>query len=107
MRFEHDGGSFVEYDDRWTRGEVNAVFDKKGTDFLELLREKIVSIQLNGVQDITSADDLTEDRLDDVDWIVYQWFVDTPGAAVKEMQRLGEASRRALWGISEATTEET
>ena len=106
MRFEHDGGSFVEFSERWTRKEVNRVFDKNDDDYLGLLRSKIEGIRLDGETDITSADDLTEERLDDVDWIVYQWFIDTPGACVKELQRLGEASRRALWGISEATTKE-
>ena len=104
-RYEYDDGSFVEFSDKWTRGEVKSVFALSGAEYLELLQKKVAAIHLEGDPDIDNPADLAEERLDAVDWQTYLWFADTPIAHVGEMQRLGEAKRRALFATPETAKE--
>lgn len=108
MRYDYEAtGSHIEYSDSWTRSEVARLFNLSNEEYLAHVRSKIMSVHLHapGGEHITSPDMLNETALDRVDWPTYLWFVETPTAHVREMQRLGEAARRALYDGSERPNE--
>lgn len=105
MRFDYDEQNFVEYADKWTRREVRSAGVLGGEEYLELLRSKITSLRLeceDGV--IDQPDQLTDEAIDGLDMVLWQWFTTTPVAAINKLADLGNAKRRLLLGIAEPET---
>lgn len=106
MRFdapEPFEGSFVAYSECWTVRERREVFALNGEEYLALLRGKIVGIRLEveGGEAIESPADLVQERYDDVDGRLWDWFRSTPLAALEAGMRMGEAMRLQLFKTPE------
>lgn len=115
-RFECEDapGSWVEFNDAWTRRELRDALSLTGVDFADLLRRKVLACHLVTVDGaaITAPDEITFEALDSIiDYTVYCWLIARLGTYVVEVQRLGEATQRRLWqevaGDPPAATTET
>jgi len=86
--------NYVEFDERWTRGEIKQ-FGGTSAQTVELMRNKIVELNVRLVNGVLSApDQITEESLDNMQWEVFQWFISLPTLVVREVLDLGEAVRR-------------
>jgi hypothetical protein len=106
MRYTCDdpaaGGSFVEYSDRWSRGEQRTAWAAEDDALLDVLRPKIVAVRLL-CADGHYLDDpaaLTVEDLDAVDLRVFRWFAGTWVACLNDLANLGNAWRRQLFATS-------
>jgi hypothetical protein len=103
--FEH---CFVELSDRWTRREVRAFREADTAEGVAVLRRKITAIHLDCADGnhITAPDQMTDERLDEVDTQVYLWM---PGAlmiGLRELENLGfRAGLRLFDTTGEASTQ--
>jgi len=100
MRYdcEASGGTFVEFSDSWTRGEMKRFWELEGDGYWQLVLSKITNCQLaaaDGVM-LTKAD-LAIDRLDDIDYVVWCWLTNIVIVAVSDVAKLGEAAAASLW----------
>lgn len=99
---------FVEWDDVWTRKDVQTFTDDKtpSNEYFNLLKRKVVSLRLplaNGevVEEINSEKDL-----DEVDIRIWQWFALTPLKHISRLRELGEAKGLSLFTTSAAAKEQ-
>lgn len=104
MRYEFDDTNFVEFESRWTRKDIRTISTGTGEEYVDTLRRKIVAVHLD-LSDgaITSPEELTDEAIDNMDWVLWRWFSATPMAVIKDLSDLGEAQRRRLLGIAEET----
>jgi len=120
MRYDCDlpghESNFVEVADSWSRAEMRRFRQLFGSEseadndeYLALIRSKTVALRLScvGADDIADPCELTDDRLDDIDQTVYLWFASVHPVAVREINRLGEASVRRLWQPAEGSAAPT
>lgn len=116
MRYDCDEpafeGDYIEISDSFSRAQKREAWDAFGKDeelFLSLLRPKILGLHLTCVDadPITSAEDLTTERLDQMDVRMYTWFSCIWVAHSQGLTDLGNALGRRLFVISAtiATTE--
>lgn len=91
-------GCFVEYSERWTRGEMRRVWEEEGEKYWALVQSKITACNLGTVTDPAA---LTVDGLDSIDWVLFRWFSATILKALGELQTLGESAGRRLFEPSE------
>lgn len=103
--FEH---CFVELSDRWTRKEMRA-FRSAGTEeAMALLKRKITGVYLECAdgQHITAPDQMTDERLDEVDSQVYLWIPGALMVGLRELENLGfRAGLRRLGTTGETSTQ--
>lgn len=96
---------FVEISDRWTRREMRE-FRSAGTEeSIAILKRKITGVYLECADGfhITTPEEMTDERLDEVDSQVYLWI---PGALMRGLAELENLGFRA--GLRQfATTGET
>lgn len=97
--FEH---CFVELSDRWTRKELRDFYTTRVEDAAGLIQKKIVAIRIDCAdgEHITSAEQLTEARLEQVDVQVYNWL---PGAIMMGLRELENLGFRKGLGRSNTT----
>lgn len=113
MRYECDdpafAGSFIEFSESWSRGEVRAAWAAKEVDLLDILRRKITALYLPCVNGdpITDPDDLTPERLGDVDTRLYTWFANAWIKCMDDLANLGNALGRQLFVTSAGLTPTT
>ncbi len=82
---------YIELSDRWTRRELRDFYTTRVDDAAGLIQKKITAIHIECAdgEHITTADQLTEERLEQVDVQVYNWL---PGAimmGLRELENLG------------------
>lgn len=101
--------AFVEMSDRWTRGELRRFWEAKGAEYLTMVGDKITSLYLPTAtgEAIDDPEKLTEDNLDDIDIILWQWFSNVPIAHIGTLNSLGETAGRRLFNISDLKNSET
>jgi hypothetical protein len=97
MRYEYAESAYVELSDSWTRREVREFMEADGEGSLLMLKSHIVSICLPG---IASAEDITEEAIDEMDWQLWRWFSALPVAHLNSLYELGEKKRQQLLGIA-------
>lgn len=82
---------YIELSDRWTRRELRDFYTTRVDDAAGLIQKKITAIYIECAdgEHIATADQLTEERLEQVDVQVYTWL---PGAimmGLRELENLG------------------
>lgn len=93
--------NYVEYDERWSRADVRR-FGSSSVEMIDLMRSKVSAIYVRLLDgEIKSADDITDEALDRMQWEVFQWFIVQPQLVLKEILDLGEAVRHQLLLTSE------
>lgn len=97
---------FVEFSDRWSRKEVREWFAAVEMDALcAIYQRKIMSCALDctDTDPITDPKQLTPEGLDRMDFRLFRWFSALATKHTNELFSLGEASRRRLFAIAEAS----
>lgn len=82
---------YVEMSENWTRGQVKTFFSASGEAYVQVLKKKILSINLkteNGA--ITLPEELTEANIENVDMILWKWFSTAINAGIDRLYSLGE-----------------
>ncbi len=76
----------------WTRGDFRDYYRLEGEDFIALYRRKVSAIYLATVDGgaIEDPNEMTNERLDGIDYILWRWFGAAFREGVLEAQRLGE-----------------
>lgn len=97
---------YIELSDRWTRKELRDFYTTRVDDAAGLIQQKVVAIYIECAdgQPITTADMLTEERLEQVDVQVYNWL---PGAimmGLRELENLGFRKGLGRSNITGATS---
>jgi hypothetical protein len=103
-------GAYVVFRARgWTRKQMAdfltiAVGD---ADWWQLLHSRIEAVHLPAIvgESLTKAEHLTADDLERIDYVHYRWFWAAVDKFAKDVVNLGEAARRRLWPMPEATAE--
>ena len=82
---------YIELSDRWTRRELRDFFTTRVDDAAGLIQKKITAIYIECAdgQPITTADQLTEERLEQVDVQVYNWLPGAIMTGLRELENLG------------------
>ena len=109
QRYEFDAieGTFVEFGDSWTRGEMLRFSELEGPQYFAFLASKMVALSLpmgNGAP-LTDPAQFVE-RLDDVDMRAFYWLMTLPALEYGRIGRLGESTGRQ-WLKSYVQTQET
>jgi hypothetical protein len=101
--------NYIELSDVWSKKQIEAFLDADIEANLVLLRPKIVSLSLARVdgEPITSADQVTNDSLEEIDFRVFHWFKVALVVHVTSMKKLGEASGWRLIAIVGETATRT
>lgn len=87
---------FVQISDNWTRGDMKRFSITWGADFLELVRPKLVSISLPGI-DTPNA--LTTENTDALPYALWRWLATALQKGKDDLHSMGEATaRRSLDG---------
>lgn len=111
MRFECEDfpGNWIEYDDVWSRKEVQQPFVLAGAELLDFIRAKATGVHLAcvGAEPVTQVTNISDDGLGDVRWEIFAWLRWTVLAAAIELGRLGEASGRRLLRKPAASVDQT
>lgn len=109
QRYEFDAieGTFVEFGDSWTRGEMLRFSELEGPQYFAFLASKMTALSLP----MGNGEPLTDpaqfvDRLDDVDMRAFYWLMTLPALEYGRIGRLGESTGRQ-WLKSYVQTQET
>lgn len=111
MRYECEiaefGGDFIEFSDKWSRGQQRALWEAAGEEeaiFLALLRPKITALHLTCIdaEPITRPDDLTPEHTDAMDVRLYGWFGTVWATHLRGLRDLGNELGRTSSAISAA-----
>ena len=97
QRYEFDAieGTFVEFGDSWTRGEMLRFAELEGAPYFAFLASKMVAINLPLGDGATLTDPAQfVERLDDVDMRAFYWLMTLPALEYGRIGRLGEATGR-------------
>jgi hypothetical protein len=88
--------NYIELSDVWSRKQATEFLTADSDKYLALLKAKIIALSLDCVEGppVTSAEDLTDDALDDLDMRVFHWLKIIPRGHVQNVLNLGEASGR-------------
>lgn len=86
--FEH---CYLELSDRWTRKEMREFRTERISDQMKLFMSKIVGVHLDCADGnhITAPDQMTDERLDEVDSQVYLWMPGAIMVGLREIENLG------------------
>lgn len=89
--------SYVEFTDYWSRADIRKFARPGPGESLDVIRSKVTAVHVKLMDgEATSAEDITEDTLDRMQWEVFQWFMTVPQLVVKTVLDLGEETRRQL-----------
>lgn len=97
QRYEFDAieGTFVEFGDAWTRGEMLRFSELEGPQYFAFLASKMVGVSLPlGNGELLTDPAQFVDRLDDVDMRAFYWLMTLPALEYGRIGRLGEATGR-------------
>lgn len=88
--------NWVELSSKWTRGEIRTLENATDDTLLDLLKRKITScyIELDNGEVLQSADELTEEMLDEADLRVYTWLFASMFTQIDRLRALGFTSSR-------------
>ena len=97
QRYEFDAieGTFVEFGDGWTRGEVLRFPELQGDAYFAFLASKMTALSLpmgNG-ETLTDPAQFVE-RMDDIDVRAFYWLMTLPALEYGRIGRLGESTGR-------------
>lgn len=110
QRYEFDAidGTFVEFSDSWTRGEMLRFADMQGQEYFAFLASKMVAVCLP-LGDGATLDDPAQfvARLDDVDMRAFYWLMTLPALEYGRIGRLGESTGRQWLKSYVQTLEQT
>lgn len=102
------GEAFVEFlDTGWTRADLRRLRDlDESSAWFGVLRQRVVALHLPvvGGEPLTDINALTPDVLDQMDIVVYNWFVATIIEAMRDVTHLGNAPWRRLSSMQEAAS---
>lgn len=87
----------------WTRGDFRDYYRLQDDKFLEVYRRKVTAIYLETADGdaIETPAEMTDERLDQVDYVLWRWFGTAFREALLEMQRLGEAKAQQSFPSTE------
>ena len=97
QRYEFDAiaGTFVEFGDSWTRGEMLRFAELQGQEYFAFLASKMVAVSLPLGDGETLSDPAQfVAKLDDVDMRAFYWLMTLPALEYGRIGRLGEATGR-------------
>ena len=97
QRYEFDAiaGTFVEFGDSWTRGEMLRFAELEGAPYFAFLASKMtaVSLPLGDGETLTDPAQFVA-KLDDVDMRAFYWLMTLPALEYGRIGRLGESTGR-------------
>jgi hypothetical protein len=108
-------GSFVEFSEAWTRGELRGVVsaDVDSADSWRVAVTKITTCHIEriGEDDITDPaqlpGDLLDSAYDSVDMRLFRWLAHVALKAAMDVTNLGEEIAASLWRTTEAKAAES
>lgn len=101
--------NFIEFSDRWSKAERQAFRTLGGSDdkakheeWLTLYRSKIVALHLDciGAEPITTPDHITDEYIDRMDLVVFEWLKYVGGAHLDHLSSLGKVTGLRLYAAN-------
>lgn len=83
---------FVDVKERWTRKDVRLFYELRGEEYLTFLQSKLGALHLSNESGsvMTAPGDLTLEKVEEVDLMVWKWFSTAINKALDQLYSLGE-----------------